>query len=72
VEEFSLELLGLGGEAVKQPSLLSAHMTRQAEVVEATRQLHARYGYTPLYRAMEVEPWSRVPERRWALIPYDP
>ena len=72
VEELSLELLGLGGEWAKQPELFSVHAKRQAEVGEATRQLHARYGHTPLYRAMEVEPWSRVPERRWALIPYEP
>lgn len=72
VEELTLELLGLGGEWAKQPNLFFAHARRQAEVSEATRQLHARYGHTPVYRAMEVEPWSRVPERRWALIPYEP
>ncbi len=69
VEELSLELLGLGGESSKQPSLFSARARHWVSIIEATHQLHARYGYTPLYRAMEVEPWSRVPERRWALIP---
>lgn len=72
VDELALELLGIAGEAAKQPSLFSARAQRAAEVVEATRHLHARYGYTPVYRVMEVEPWSRVPERRWALIPYEP
>jgi hypothetical protein len=24
-----------------------------------------------ILRAVEVEPWSRLPERRWALVPYD-
>jgi DNA polymerase-4/protein ImuB len=71
VEELSLELLGLGGEWAKQQNLFSLHARRQAQVSEATRQLQARYGHTPVYRAMEVEPWSRVPERRWALVPYD-
>jgi DNA polymerase-4/protein ImuB len=72
VEELSLELLGLGGERAKQGSLFSAPAKHWGQIVEATRQLHARYGHTTLYRATEVEPWSRVPERRWALLPYEP
>jgi DNA polymerase-4/protein ImuB len=72
LEELSLELLGLGGEWAKQPNLFTVHAKKHAEVGEATRQLQARYGHAPIYRAMEVEPWSRVPERRWALIPYEP
>ena len=72
VDELSLELLGLGGEWAKQPNLFTVHAKHQEEVGEATRQLQARYGQNPLYRAMEVEPWSRVPERRWALIPFEP
>lgn len=72
LDELSLILLGLGGEAAKQPSLFSTRARQQAEIVEAMRQLHARYGSAPLYRAVEVEPWSRIPERRWALIPDEP
>lgn len=71
-DELSLMLLGLGGEAAKQPGLFSARARQHAEIVEAMRQLRARYGSSPLYRAMEVEPWSRIPERRWALIPDEP
>ena len=72
VEELSLELVELSGEAMKQPSLFSARAQQWTAIVETTRQLRARYGYIPLYHAMEVESWSRVPERRWALIPYEP
>jgi DNA polymerase-4/protein ImuB len=31
--------------------------------------LEFRLGGPQLYRIKEVEPWSRIPERRYALIP---
>jgi DNA polymerase-4/protein ImuB len=68
IDELALELLGLGGEAARQPSLFVARARQLAEIAEAARQLHARYGRVPLYHAVEVEPWSRIPERRWALV----
>lgn len=68
IDELALELLGLGGEAARQPGLFVARARQLAEIAEAARQLHARYGRVPLYHAVEVEPWSRIPERRWALI----
>jgi DNA polymerase-4/protein ImuB len=72
VEELALELLGFGREAAKQAGLF-ANPTRQAgPIAEAVRQLRARYGHASLYHIVEVEPWSRIPERHWALIPYDP
>lgn len=72
VEELSLELLGLTGEVARQPSLFLTRARQEGAIAEAVRQLCARYGYSPVYRIMELEPWSRIPERRWALIPYDP
>ena len=71
VEELALELLGLGGEAARQPGLFVARARQLAEIAEAARQLRARYGRVPLYHAVEVEPWSRIPERRWALVTCD-
>ena len=71
IEELSLELMGLTGETGKQPSLFSAHARQLSQVAEAARQLRTRYGYVPLYHAVEVEPWSRLPERRWTLVPCD-
>jgi DNA polymerase-4/protein ImuB len=68
LDELALELLGLGGEAVRQPGLFVARARQLAEIAEAARQLRARYGRVPLYQAIEVEPWSRIPERRWALV----
>jgi DNA polymerase-4/protein ImuB len=71
IEEVALELLGLGGEAVRQHGLFVARARQLAEIAEAARQLRARYGRVPLYHAIEVEPWSRIPERRWALVTCD-
>jgi protein ImuB len=68
IEECALELLGLGGEAARQPGLFVARARQLSEIAEAARQLRARYGRVPLYHAIEVEPWSRIPERRWALV----
>jgi protein ImuB len=39
---------------------------------EAIRELRLRLGHAPLYRVVEVDPWSRIPERRHALIPVEP
>lgn len=39
---------------------------------EAVRELKLRLGYSPLYRVVEVDPWSRMPERRHALLNFDP
>jgi DNA polymerase-4/protein ImuB len=71
IEEIFLELMGLGGEVAKQPSLFLARARQDGQIVEAARQLHARYGDASLYHAVEVEPWSRIPERRWALVSCD-
>jgi DNA polymerase-4/protein ImuB len=71
VEELFLELLGLGGEAARQGSLFVARARQLGQIAEAARQLRARYGHVPLYHVVEVEPWSRIPERRWALVSCD-
>jgi DNA polymerase-4/protein ImuB len=71
LEELYLELLGLGGEAAKQGNLFVARARQLGQIAEAARQLRARYGRVPLYHAVEVEPWSRIPERRWALVTCD-
>jgi nucleotidyltransferase/DNA polymerase involved in DNA repair len=38
---------------------------------QAVRELHLRLGHAPLYRVVEVDPWSRIPERRHALLSLD-
>ena len=39
---------------------------------EAVRELKLKLGHSPLYRVVEVDPWSRIPERRHALLNFDP
>jgi nucleotidyltransferase/DNA polymerase involved in DNA repair len=39
---------------------------------DAIRELKLRLGHSPLYRVVEVDPWSRIPERRHALLSFDP
>lgn len=38
---------------------------------EAIRQVRTAQGDDAVLRLVELEPWSRLPERRWALAPYD-
>lgn len=39
---------------------------------DAVKELKLRLGHSPLYRVIEVDPWSRIPERRHALLSFDP
>jgi len=71
--EVELVILGICGESVLQGNLFTSERGRQLQrVAEAARQLKARYGRPLLAKVIEVEPWSRIPERRFALIDYDP
>jgi nucleotidyltransferase/DNA polymerase involved in DNA repair len=71
IEELSIELSGFAGEAGKQEGFFSGDRQHR-QVAEAVRQLKARYGRSPVAQVVEMEPWSRIPERRHALIDYDP
>lgn len=72
VEEITLELSGLIDAISHQELLPSFHSRRPWQLAEASRHLKQRFGTSGLYRVVEVEPWSRLPERRQALIAYDP
>ena len=39
---------------------------------EAVKELKLKLGHSPLYRVVEVDPWSRIPERRHALLSFEP
>ena len=39
---------------------------------DAVKELRLRLGHSPLYRVVEVDPWSRIPERRHALLRFEP
>lgn len=73
VEESEVEFLDVGGESGLQGNLFTSQRGRQlSRIDEVIRQLKSRYGITPIAKVVEVEPWSRIPERRLALIDYDP
>jgi len=74
IEALTLELSGFVPETGRQEPLLTANLRprRDRQLAEAARQLKQRYGASPLYRIVEVEPWSRIPERRHALISFEP
>ena len=72
LEDLRVTLAGLTGEAGRQESLFH-DVRRRENLREALRQLQARLGkQPPIYQVREVEPWSRLPERRQALVPYAP
>lgn len=72
LEALTLDLTGLTAETARQETLLGSQPRRPRQLAEAIRQLKQRYGVSPLYRVVEVEPWSRIPERRRVLVSYDP
>lgn len=68
-----LELSGLTAESGRQHSLFDAEQTRRREQLdEMVRHLKVRFGESPVARVVDVEPWHRLPERRYALLEYDP
>ena len=67
-----LELQGLTAESGRQARLFPSRIRHQAYLEVMLRRLKTRYGEAPVKRLVEVEPWSRIPERRFALMDYDP
>ena len=70
--------LWIGGDASgtvaghQLTAIASPAEERRARAREAIRQVRAAQGPEAMLRAVELEPWSRLPERRWALTPYEP
>ena len=72
LEDMRLTLTGLTGESGIQANLFS-DVRKQEQLKEMMRQLEALLGgKPPIYQLKEIEPWSRIPERRQVLIPFDP
>jgi nucleotidyltransferase/DNA polymerase involved in DNA repair len=71
-EVIHLDLLGIVSEIATQEMIPLLRPRQDRPLIEAARQLKQRYGESPLAHVVEVEPWSRIPERRFALISYDP
>ncbi len=71
VEELEVELVGLSAESGKQTTMFESKGKLRGQVEEAVRQLQAQHGRISLGKVVEVEPWSRIPERRAALVEFD-
>ncbi len=68
VEQTGIRVTRLGYPRGKQNSLFTEIRGRN-HLMEDIRQLELRQGNPQVFKLKEVEPWSRIPERRYALIP---
>jgi protein ImuB len=69
VETLTMRADASGSLGGRQLTILSAaEEERERRVREAARQVRSSQGDDALLRAVEIEPWSRLPERRWALV----
>lgn len=71
VEELEIELVGLSAESGKQATMFDGKGKLERQLQEAVRQLGAQHGRALIGKVVEVEPWSRIPERRMALADFD-
>jgi len=85
VETLTVELFQFG-PATSQPGFFdrkeeggrtSGGMELEEETLppslrEAVKELKLKLGFSPLYRVVEMDPWSRIPERRYALLNFEP
>ena len=68
VEQVGLKITGLGYPGGRQNSLFINVRSRD-HLINDIRQLEFRLGNPQVFTVKEVEPWSRIPERRYALTP---
>jgi DNA polymerase-4/protein ImuB len=72
LEDLKLTLAGLTGESGRQGSLLTEVRARD-QLRDMVRQMDAMGSrVSPLYQIRDLEPWSRIPERRQVMIRFDP
>ncbi len=65
-----LEAVALGPETGDQLTLSSPEQERRRRITEAVRQTRSAAGPDAVLRVLEVDPESRVPERREVLMPF--
>lgn len=68
IEEIGMKITHLSHERRRQTSLLS-EVRAKDHLREDISQMELRLGGPQVFTVKEVEPWSRIPERRRALIP---
>jgi DNA polymerase-4 len=68
VEQLGINITGLGRQSGRQKSLF-AEVRAKDHLLEDIKQLEMRLGSPQVFQIKEVEPWSRIPERRYVLRP---
>jgi DNA polymerase-4 len=68
VERIGLKLTRLGYRLGRQKNLF-AEVRAKDHLLDDVQQLELRLGGPQVFQIKEVEPWSRIPERRYALTP---
>jgi len=68
VEQIGLNINRLGYPGGRQNSLFR-EIRSQDHLMQNIHELELRLGNPLVYRVKEVEPWSRIPERRYVLAP---
>ena len=63
-----MKITGTGRLTGRQRSLMAQVRARE-HLLDEIKQLELRLGSPQLFQVKEVEPWSRIPERRYALTP---
>ena len=72
VDELALEITSLAAQGDRQQELLRpAADVLHERASEAARQVRAGLGEGQLWRIVEVAPWSRLPEGRHLLVPFE-
>ena len=67
-EQMGIRITRLGYSDGRQKSLFN-QVRAKDRLTEDIKQLDLRLGRHQVYKIKEVEPWSRIPERRYALTP---
>jgi DNA polymerase-4 len=68
VEEMGIKVTALGHRTGRQSSFFTEVRVKD-HLMNDIKQLELRLGSPEVFTIKEVEPWSRIPERRYALAP---
>jgi len=72
LEDIRMTVSDTAGESGTQSSLF-VEVRKQQQLREVMRQLEVRLrARPPIYKVIDIEPWSRIPERRQALVEFVP
>ena len=68
IEQMGMKITGMGRQWGRQRNLFP-EVRAQDHLMNDIKQLEFRLGSPQVFRIKEMEPWSRIPERRYALTP---